>query len=49
LGDWGLLAIMQKFAFTVSMLLVLVLEYFTKQTDFARISPGEQSLNATQR
>jgi hypothetical protein len=49
LGDWGLLAIMQKVAFTVSMLLVLVLEYFTKQTDFARISPGEQSLNATQR
>ncbi|MCF1751588.1 hypothetical protein L0U89_10945 [Mariniradius sp. RY-2] len=49
LGDWGLLAIMQKVAFTVSMLLVLVLEYFTKQTDYARISPGEQSLNATQR
>lgn len=49
LGDWGLLAIMQKVAIVLSVFLVLVLEYFTKQTDYARISPGEQSLNATQR
>ncbi|MBL0883219.1 MAG: hypothetical protein IBJ16_07750 [Chitinophagaceae bacterium] len=33
-GDWGLLAVMQKVAFTTSMLLVLALEYFTKKEDF---------------
>lgn len=49
LGDWGLLAIMQKVAIVLSVFLVLVLEYFTKQTDFSRISPGEQSPNETQR
>jgi hypothetical protein len=33
-GNWGLLAIMQKVSFIISMLLVLGLEYFTKQEDF---------------
>lgn len=33
-GNWGLLAVMQKVAFTSSMLLVLALEYFTKKVDF---------------
>lgn len=33
-GDWGLLAVMQKVAFISSMLLVLALEYFTRQEDF---------------
>lgn len=38
LGDWGLLAIMQKVAFTCSMMLVLVLEYFTKRRDFETVA-----------
>ena len=33
-GNWGLLAIMQKVSFIGSILLVLGLEYFTKQEDF---------------
>lgn len=33
-GDWGILAIMQKVTFIISMLLVLVLEYFTTLDDF---------------
>jgi hypothetical protein len=33
-GNWGLLAIMQKVSFICSLLLVLGLEYFTKQQDF---------------
>jgi hypothetical protein len=35
-GNFGLLAIMQKVSFIGSMLLVLGLEYFTKQDDFKR-------------
>jgi hypothetical protein len=33
-GDWGLLAVMQKVTFICFMLLVLVIEYFTKGEDF---------------
>jgi len=36
-GDWGLLAIMQKVTLLMSMLLVLGLEYFTRQGDFKQI------------
>ena len=36
-GNWGLLAIMQKISFICSMLLVLGLEYFTRQEDFKQI------------
>jgi hypothetical protein len=39
LGDWGLLAIMQKVALVLSMLLVLVLEYFTKQDGLCANQP----------
>lgn len=35
-GDWRLLAIMQKAAFSCSMLLVLGLEYFTSAEDFTQ-------------
>lgn len=41
-GNWGLLAVMQKISFISSMLLVLALEYFTKQEDFKHIKPGRQ-------
>lgn len=36
-GDWGLLAIMQKVSVISSMLLVLALEYFTKEEDFVSL------------
>lgn len=48
-GNWGLLAIMQKISFFSSMILVLGLEYFTKQEDFKQIKPGEQKIQATNR
>lgn len=38
-GDWGFLAIMQKVVFICSMLLVLGLEYFTRQEDFEQSKP----------
>jgi hypothetical protein len=38
-GNWGLLAVMQKVAFSSSMLLVLGLEYFTKREHFKVIPP----------
>lgn len=41
-GNWGLLAIMQKLAFVVSMLLILILEYFTRKDDFIQVKPVEQ-------
>lgn len=41
-GNWGLLAIMQKVSFISSMLLILGLEYFTKQEDFKQIKLGGQ-------
>ena len=43
-GNWGLLAIMQKVTFISSMLLVLGLEYFTKQEDFKQPKPGGQRI-----
>lgn len=36
-NDWGLLPTMQKLNFILSTLLILGLEYFTKQADFAHI------------
>ena len=41
-SDWGLLPIMQKVNFINSTLLILGLEYFTKQEDFAGIKPARQ-------
>lgn len=45
-GDWGLLAVMQKVAVLMSMLLILGLEYFTKREDFRHIdtNPSEQNI-----
>lgn len=37
-GNWGLLAIMQKVSFISSMLLILGLEYFSKQEAFKQIN-----------
>lgn len=48
-GNWGLLAIMQKVSFISSMLLVLGLEYFTKQEDFEQIKSSGQKTQATNR
>ena len=39
-NKWGLLPIIQKVNFINSTLLILGLEYFTKQEDFAHIKPG---------
>ena len=39
-NDWNLLPLMQKLNFINSTLLILGLEYFTKQEDFAHIKPG---------
>lgn len=39
-NNWGLLPIMQKVNFINSTLLILGLEYFTKQEDFAHIKLG---------
>jgi hypothetical protein len=41
-SDWDLLPIMQKVNFINSTLLILGLEYFTKQEDFAHIKPRRQ-------
>ncbi len=41
-SDWDLLPIMQKVNFINSTLLILGVEYFTKQEDFAHIKPGRQ-------
>ena len=48
-GYLGLAAIMQKVYSISSMLLVLGLEYFTKQEDFKEIYPDEQKIQATNR
>ena len=48
-GNWSLLAIMQKISFISSMLLVLGIEYFTKQENFKQIKPGGQKIQATNR
>ncbi|MEO8861816.1 MAG: hypothetical protein ABI358_10360 [Ginsengibacter sp.] len=39
-SNWGLLPMMQKVNFINSTLLILGLEYFTKQEDFAHIKQG---------
>jgi hypothetical protein len=39
-NDWDLLPTIQKLNFITSTLLILGLEYFTKQKDFAHINPG---------
>ena len=46
-GNWGLLAIMQKVSFICSTILVLGIEYFTKQEDFKQIKTGRQKVQAT--
>lgn len=46
-GNLGLLAIMQKVSLTCSMLLVLGLEYFTKQEDYKQITPGGKKIQTT--
>ncbi len=48
-GNWGFLAIMQKVSFISSMLLVLALEYFTKQEDFIPMKQDGQKNQATNR
>ena len=45
-NDWDLLPIIQKVNFINSTLLILGLEYFTKQEDFAHIKPGRQKKQA---
>jgi hypothetical protein len=42
-SDWNLLPIMQKVNFINSTLLILALEYFTKQEDFAHIKPKKSN------
>lgn len=46
-GYLSLLAIMQKITFISSMLLVLGMEYFTKQEDFNQIKPDKQIIQET--
>jgi hypothetical protein len=48
-NDWSLLPIMQKVNFVSSTLLILGLEYFTKQKDFAHIKLGRSKELATNR
>lgn len=48
-GHLGLLAIMQKVTLVSSMLLILALEYFTKQADFIHIKSDRQKMPATNR
>ena len=45
-GNWELLAIMQKVTFINSMLLILGLEYFTKEKDFKQIKPDGQKIQS---
>lgn len=42
ISDWDLLPTMQKLNFINSTLLILALEYFTKQEDFAHIKSGRR-------
>ena len=48
-SDWDLLPTMQKVNFINSTLIILGLEYFTKQEDFAHIKPGRLKEYATNR
>jgi hypothetical protein len=47
ISDWSLLPIMQKVNFVNSTLLILGLEYFTTQEDFAHIKPRAHKKLAT--
>ena len=47
ISDWNLLPIIQKVNFVTSTLLILGLEYFTRQEDFAHIKPGRQRKDYT--
>lgn len=47
ISDWNLLPIMQKVNFVSSTLLILGLEYFTTQEDFAHIKPRTRKKLAT--
>jgi len=49
ISDWDLLPTMQKLNFMNSTLLILALEYFTKQENFAHIKPGRLKAYATNR
>ncbi len=49
ISDWSLLPIMQKVNFVSSTSLILVLEYFTKQEDFAHIKSKRQKQLAMDR
>ena len=49
ISDWRLLPIMQKVNFVSSTLLILGLEYFTKQEDFAHIKSGTHKKLAVNR
>jgi len=49
ISDWDLLPTMQKLNFMNSTLLILALEYFTKQENFAHIKPGRRKAYATNR
>ncbi len=48
-NDWDILPTTQKVNFINSALLILGLEYFTKQEDFAHIKPERQKGQATNR
>ena len=48
-GDWGLLAVMQKVTFLCFMLLVLIIEYFTKSEDFQQIKSNRAGVTETNR
>jgi hypothetical protein len=47
ISDWSLLPITQKVNFASSTLLILGLEYFTKQEDFAHIKSRTSKKLAT--
>ena len=49
ISDWNLLPLLQKVNFINSTLLILVLEYFTKQKDFAHIKPKRREKYVTNR
>ena len=49
ISDWSLLPIMQKVNFVSSTLLILGLEYFTRNEDFAHIKPGTHKKLSTNR
>jgi hypothetical protein len=48
-GHWGLLAVMQKVTFTCFIFLVLTIEYFTSNEDFADNKPNGPPITAMNR